>query len=331
MNSTIIQSVTKFHQSEETIRKMTEKALGKVPHTFAVKELAGGLCSAVYEVRADETKMVLKIASDPSVITMRHEKDYVATEAKMLETMERRIQIPAPRVLFFDESKTVCKVPYFFMSYIEGEALNTMGIRPLEEEIKEIKRKVAGICQKISSIRAKAFGIPALPDTYTDSNYQFVYTLFDMLCMDAEDKDIEIPGITKRELLNLISDRKEILDEVKVPCYVHTDTWDGNLMIKDGKLAGMVDFAAILYGDPLLNHDFHDFFGSPSKELLAEFGIDHLRASEQIRIQIYRIWQCLGMIVERGFREYEDKNQYAWVIDIFKDNIAKLKQMNTDN
>ena len=327
MNDTIIQSVTKFHQSEETIRKMTEKALGKMSDKLTIKELAGGLCSAVYLVEADGRKLVLKIASDPSVITMRHEKDYVATEARMLKIMEEKILIPVPKVLFFDDSGTICKVPYFFMTYIEGKPLNTISERPSEKEIKKIKREVGRICKKISSIPADAFGIPALPETYTDSNYQFVLTLFHLLCMDAEDKKIEIPGITKEELFGLIEERKNLLEEAKAPCYVHTDTWDGNLMVKEGKLTGMVDFAAILYGDPLLNHDFHDFWREPSEELLEEFGIQELTRNEKIRIQIYRIWQCLGMIVERGFREYEDKNQYAWVIDLFKEHVEKLKQM----
>ena len=62
--------------------------------------------------------------------------------------------------------------------------------------------------------------------------------MFDWLLCDAEEKGITIPGITPDDLKKLIRKYEMELDEVTVPFYVHTDTWDGNLMIKNGKLTG---------------------------------------------------------------------------------------------
>lgn len=47
---------------------------------------------------------------------------------------------------------------------------------------------------------------------------------------------------------------------------------------------------------------------------------------EKIRIQIYRIWQRLGMIVERGYREYEDIHMYEWVLADFAQEVNKLQR-----
>ena len=38
-----------------------------------------------------------------------------------------------------------------------------------------------------------------------------------------------------------------------------------------------------------------------------------------------RIWQRLGMVVERGYREYEDPHMYDWVLDDFAREVEKLE------
>lgn len=148
--------------------------------------------------------------------------------------------------------------------------------------------------------------------------------MFDWLLCDAEEKGITIPGITPDDLKKLIRKYEMELDEVTVPFYVHTDTWDGNLMIKNGKLTGLIDYAAVLRGDPLLSHDFHDFGDVPNPYFLQGYGKTEFTGNEKIRLQIYRIWQRLGMVVERGYREYEDPHMYDWVLDDFAREVKKL-------
>ncbi len=54
-----------------------------------IKALSGGFCSAVYLVETEQ-KMVLKVASDAQVKVMRHEREYVPTEAQMLRTLHEK-------------------------------------------------------------------------------------------------------------------------------------------------------------------------------------------------------------------------------------------------
>lgn len=319
----VINAATKFWQSEETLKKMTERGLGRQVGQFSAGKLSGGFCSAVYLIHADEETMVLKIASEESVTMMRHECDYVPIEAKLMKILNEKLDIPMPKLLFYDDSREICQVPYFFMSFLEGQPL--AGMNDIEQkELGEIKKQVGVITRKICSIPAPCFGIPAMPETYTDKNSNFVYNLFDMLLKDAEDKHMEIPKITSDELRKKISDMKEVLDSTDAPCYVHTDTWDGNVMVTDGKLSGLVDYAAILYGDPLMSHDFHDFVPEPRREFLEGYGKTQFTENEKKRIQVYRIWQRLGMVVERGFREYEDKDTYGWVLSEFEKELEKI-------
>ena len=317
MGDTIVNARSKFHQSEDALRAITERAIGKNPQSFKSRELAGGFCNAVYLVETDETKLVLKIAPHGLTDIMSHEKGILKTEAEMLRIFAERINIPAPKLICYDDSLELCQSEYFFMSFMEGRPLNSFEPPIDEVYVKEMKRQIGEITRQISSIKAECFGIPALPETYSDNNCDFVKTLFDMLFCDAEKKNIDIPQVGHRELLDLIEKQRVVMNEASSPVYIHTDTWEGNLMVKDNRLVGLIDYAAVLYGDPLMNHDFHDFSPVPREEFLRGYGKTEFTRNERIRISVYKLWQRLGMIVERGYRGYEDKNLYAWVIDEF--------------
>lgn len=321
-------AITKNHLDEALIRRMTERALGKKAKNFTVKELSGGLCSAVYLIEADGEKNVLKIASNSNVKVMRHEKMYVPAEAMIMKKLNDETEIPMPKLLFFDDSCTICGVPYFFMTFLRGKPLN-MTESVTEEQYHSIKEQLGEITRRIYELEAPYFGIPLIPESRCESNAEFVYLLFEWLLLDAQEKNIEIPDISPKELLALISLHRKSLDTAVSPRLIHTDTWNGNVMVENGELTGLVDYAAVLYGDPLMSHDFHDFGESPDAYFLKGCGKNDFTADEKIRIQIYRIWQRLGMIVERGYREYEDTNMYSWVLAEFSKEVQALK--NIDN
>ena len=81
----------------------------------------------------------------------------------------------------------------------------------------------------------------------------------------------------------------------------------------------------MFWSDPLLSHDFHDFGDDPDPYFLQGYGKTEFTENEKVRIQIYRIWQRLGMVVERGYREYEDPHMYDWVLDDFAREVKKLE------
>lgn len=328
MGENIINAVTKNRKSEDSIYEMTKRALSMDTLTdFSVKELAGGLCNAVYLVMANGRKMVLKVASDDSVVVMRHEKDYVPVEARMLKLFQERIDILSPKLIYFDDSFEICDVPYFFMTYLDGKSLMTLDEkeRPNDVQLGNIKYQLGEICRAICSIKTEYFGVPAMPETYCDNNCDFMLTIIQMLLEDAKDKKIILPeNISYEDVVAIVEAYRAELEEVKEPCIVHTDTWDGNLLVKDGAFAGLVDYAAMYYGDPLLTHDFHDFSPEPGKDFCAGFGKESFTENEKIRIVIYQLWQRLGMIVECGFRDYEDPNQYSWVHGEFVKSYQRL-------
>lgn len=325
MRISITDAVTKNRQNEAVLRAMTARALCRPVREFTAEELGGGFCSVVYRITADGETVVLKIASAPEVVTMRHERAYLRIEVEMLRLFNEKLSISMPRLIAQDETCEICPVPYFFMSFMVGKPLMLLEPKPSAEEVLEIKRGVGRICRAITSLEAPAFGIPFMPETYCDCNADFILMLFRMLLEDAADCGITLPDVTPQALLMLIESQRVTLNRAEKPYYVHTDTWDGNVMVQDNKLTGLIDFAAVLWGDPLMNHDFHTFSREPGFE--EGFGKTEFDADERIRIEIYRVWQQLGMIVERGFRRYADKNLYFWVYDVFRKSVARLNRM----
>lgn len=322
-------AITKLKLDNQTLRAMTEKGLGITAVSFDARELQGGNCSSVYDINIDQHELILKVGTLKSVQIMRHERNYVPNEAEMLKIMSRHYpDLPIPKLIFYDDSLSVCPVPYFFMTKIPGQPLLKVSKDLTKREYGNIKFQVAKVTRKINDILAPSFGVPALPETYTAYNSKFVYTLFDMLLKDARDKDVPLPNrIKASELRTLIKKAAPILDLATGPVFAPTDTWDGNVMVQKHNFSGLVDFAEILYGDPLITHDFHDpSVGKVRRATLRAYGRRYLSKDEKERILIYRLWQNLGMILEPFYRQYSDPHMYDWVKPLFAKDFHSLKR-----
>lgn len=317
-------ATTKYKLSNDTIEKMHRRAFSDCGE-LKITALSGGFCSSVYLIESGKNKVVLKVGTKSNVKVMWHEAAYIATEAQMLKLIGGKTDIAMPERLFYDESGEICDVPYFFMSFIDGKPLNdTEGLTA--EQYGNIKYEVGRLTRKITDMPARCFGIPNITDSFCNRNSDFVILLFEKLLADLEQKGGALKSISYDELMKLIGKFRAQLDTADKPCLIHTDTWNGNVMVKDGEFSGIIDFAAILYGDPLMSHDFHDF-GEINADFLRGYGKTEFDKDELIRIQIYKVWQRLGMIVEKVYREYEDKNLYSWVDGEFDKEVEVLKQM----
>lgn len=317
-------AVTKYRLGDSEIEKMYRRAFSDSGE-IKISALSGGFCSSVYLIDSGKNKVVLKVGTKSNVKVMWHETAYIATEAQMLKLIGGKTDIAMPEMLFYDESRKVCDVPYFFMSFIDGKPLNdTEGLTA--EQYGNIKYEVGRLTRQITDIPAQRFGIPNIAESFCDKNSDFVILLFEKLLEDLEQKGGKLKSISHAELMKIIGKFRTQLDTADKPCLIHTDTWNGNVMVKNGEFSGIIDFAAILYGDPLMSHDFHDF-GEINADFLKGYGKTDFSNDELIRIQIYKVWQRLGMIVEKVYREYEDKNLYSWVDGEFEKEVEILKKM----
>ena len=126
----------------------------------------------------------------------------------------------------------------------------------------------------------------------------------------------------QEKIKEAIKKYEEILTNINNLCLVHSDIWDGNIIIKDGKISGIVDFADIYFCDELMTFYFHTIKPETSKKFLEGFGKDNLSFEENIRISIYRLLVLLKMHVESNYKHFKNNE---WILNKIYNEISRLQ------
>ena len=195
------------------------------------------------------------------------------------------------------------------------------------EVVSQIEENIGKICSQICSIKNDKFFFPCLPNVEFDNNYDFIYTLFNILINNANEKNIEINGIDYNKLLQLISSFKHDLNQVNEISLTNVDAWEGNFMIKDNNISGIVDFSDLYYCDELMTFYFHSIHSEISPSFLKGYGKTTLTESELTRTIIYRVWTLMKMIIEKEYKvSNEHLNEYEWLYKKFYREIYRLEK-----
>jgi aminoglycoside phosphotransferase (APT) family kinase protein len=111
-----------------------------------------------------------------------------------------------------------------------------------------------------------------------------------------------------------VRDNAHSLDAVTEPAFIEWDLWDPNVMVRDGRITGIVDHERALYGDPLMEAGF---VAVEMPELpgdldgfLRGYGKDAFTDTERLRRRLYNLHLTLVMVVETVFRGHTTSDQY---------------------
>jgi fructosamine-3-kinase len=86
---------------------------------------------------------------------------------------------------------------------------------------------------------------------------------------------------------------------------LHGDLWTGNILVCDGRLAGLID-PACYYGHSEVDLAMLDLFGSPSESFRQAYGA--LKPGWEERRPVYQLFPCAGAPVLFG-------SGYAGMVD----------------
>lgn len=293
---------------------------------FTIEELYVGMKNVLYLIKTYYETIVLKIAPTYNETMLTFENNNISWEAEMLKLMEC-LNIPSPKLLLYDDSGTINKTPYFFMTYIEGEQFQNLKKNMQPEVVSQIEENIGKVCSQICSIKGNKFFLPCFLDAEFDNNYDFIYTLFNILVNDANEKNIKISGVDYNKLLQLISSFKYDLNQVNEISLTNVDAWEGNFMIKDNKISGIVDFSDLYYCDELMTFYFHSIHPEISSSFLKGYGKCSLTESELTRTIIYRVWTLMKMIIEKEYKvSNEHLDEYEWLYKKFHREIDRLEK-----
>lgn len=312
----------KNYQSNETIQRLYQKTFKKSGDNLVISLMSGGLKNAVYLVEDGETKVVLKVAPKDDSKMITADRNILWWEAEMLKLMEQ-IDFPSPRLLSYDDSGEICEAPYIFMSHIEGDNYLEKRKHMTEEEIKNIEYQLGFLSKEICSISSKKYFLPSQPEREFKDNFEFTMNLFDMLLEDAKEKDMDLGEDAYDTIRRLIVAHKDSLNNISNLCLAHTDIWDGNVLVKDGNVTGIVDFTDLYFCDELMTFYFHTIDGITSPDFLEGFN-KTLNPDEKVRIEIYRMYVILKMIVDCELKQY---GHFEWMYTNLNSKIEGLQKI----
>ena len=312
----------KNYQSEETIRQLYEITFHKPATNLKISLMSGGLKNAVYLVEDEDQKVVLKVAPKDESKMISADRNVLWWEAEMLQLMEQ-IDFPSPRLLSYDDSCKVCEAPYIFMSHIDGDNYLDKRKNMTEEEIKNVEYQLGFLSKEICSISSKKFFLPSQPEKEFKDNFEFTMCLFDMLLADAEEKNMDLGENAYDVIRRLIITHKDSLNNISNLCLAHTDIWDGNVLVKDGNVTGIVDFTDLYFCDELMTFYFHTIDGITSPDFLEGYN-KTLTPDEKVRIEIYRMYVILKMIVDCELKQY---GRFDWMYTNLNSKIDGLQKI----
>lgn len=314
----------KNYQSDSTIKQMYKKAFSKDPKDIQISKLSGGLKNAVYLIEDNGRKVVLKIAPKDETKMITADRGILWWEAEMLKLMET-IDFPSPRLLYYDGTSKICESPYMFMSYISGNNYLECKSSLTPTEIEKIEYQLGKLSLKICSIKSDSFFLPSQPNKKFNNNYEFILNLFELLLSDANERNMDLGADVYNKICGIIESRKASLNNITNLCLSHTDIWDGNVIVDDGNVVGIVDFTDLYYCDELLTFYFHTIDGKTSNNFLMGFNNKQLSYDERVRIEIYRMYVILKMIVDCELKQY---GKFDWMyenLDVRINTLQKIK------
>ncbi|GAA2759021.1 phosphotransferase family protein [Actinopolymorpha rutila] len=311
-----MESITKNRQSPQTLKAMVARAYGpdQVPADDEwVSELGHGWFNVAYQIRLrDGSNVVVKIAPPAGVEVMTYERGAMAIELAALRLVRERTTVPVPTVDFADSSHDLCDADYFFMPYIDADNLGIVKKNLTPTCLDAYQEALGAANRELNSIRGRAFGPLAGPG---DQSWRVVFTgMFEDVLRDGERRQVDV-GWDYDVVREVFAAHAGTLDEVVEPRYVEWDLWDGNVMVRDGKIVSIIDHERAFYGDPLIEAGFVPTqlaaFGDATA-FMRGYGQGELTETEQVRRQLYCLHLALIMVIETVYRGHTDSGQYDW-------------------
>lgn len=308
-------AITKNRQTQDNIRCMALAAFpDKIMETCT--ELTEGMCNTAYLIQfTDGSRSVLKIAAQGNQGRMTNEVNLMEAEISAMRLVYQRGRVRVAQVQYYDTSKTLCTGDYFFMEALDGQSFSSVGEHYTEEERQTIYYEIGQVQKELSAITGTAFGLLGDEGNHYDTLFSFVYQLIANVLSDAHKKQVEI-GVSGEEILFRLELDKSLFAQVTQPVLVHWDMWEGNVFVKDGHVAGIIDWERALWGESFMDDRFRRHTRNPW--FLKGFGKEEFTDAELRRIAWYDVYLYLTMMTEGFYREYEDDGVYQWAKPMFQ-------------
>lgn len=307
-----MQSVTKTIVTGGTVAALVDRAFPGCTITDA-QELSEGMFNTAWLITGSgilAEGVILKIGPKAGTKLLTYEKDILKTEIAVCRMLEQT-DVPAPRILFADDSRTLVPSDYFFMTRIPGILWKDAAPDKMQQCRDRLMAQLGQIHSRIHSINGGWFGYIKEDPRFRFHTWAEAFSgMMEDVCNDGRKDGHPLPY---EQIRSAVNRHRDVLNEVTVPKLVDFDLWAGNVLLAeedDGyRISGIIDLERCFFGDP-----YGDFvssvmiFDDVRKEdaFLRGYGSPLLFGeSARIRMDLYRLYLTVIMYVET-YRYEED-------------------------
>lgn len=278
-----------------------------------IKRFEVGYINYVYRINFNQDKFVLRINSN--------EKAYNNT-VYWLEKMSKT-EIPVPKVIHKDEYENLS---YLILSFVEGEDLGNVYTFLSETEKIEIAKELVSIQNKVATLpQNSGYGYLS---SYEDKNFKNSWKEVLIEHLNRSRKRIKENNIFDSnkvyKIENLLDKYNKYFNNIK-PIPFLDDLTTKNVLIKQGKLSGIIDIDVICFGDKIY------YVALTNMSLLCleydtnyiNYLMDEMKTSDLERkiLKVYTLIFCLDFMSEKGTK-FKDE-----IVKVSDDQITKLNNI----
>jgi aminoglycoside phosphotransferase (APT) family kinase protein len=228
----------------------------------------------------------------------------MTTEVAAMRLVRRNAAIPVPEIYFFDDASDLCDSAYFFMEKVAGDNLEHAKADMAPEARAAIDRQIGEIIRAVNAFTGTYFGYEGNTElraaTWREAFVKIVESVLDDGARKAVVCDFDYD-----EIRVAVRNHAAALDEIETPCLVHWDAWDPNWFVRDGKIAGIIDFERALWAEPLMEAHFRNFGGPEISDAMRGYGKTAFTFAERERCQLYQLHLALVTNTECYYRNYD--------------------------
>ncbi|WP_410673093.1 phosphotransferase family protein [Amycolatopsis sp. cmx-4-68] len=264
----------------------------------AAEDIGGGTYNTAVRLRlADGRRLVLKIA--PSGPGLSYEHDLLATEAEYY----RLTSGPVPSVVAAGPG-------FLLMTELPGVPWSQVAGDP------PLRRELGGIVAGLHGVTGDGFGYPQ--DPLRPAWPAAFAAMVDAVLADAVRYGVHLPR-PAAEIAHLVRRHEPLLELVTTPVLVHFDLWNGNILLDDGRVSGIIDAERAFWGDPVAEFVsltlFRDLDDSLAEGYRAAGGPARFDPPARRRLALYRVYLDLIMLVEMVPRKDDDADRARFIRD----------------
>ncbi|MHC1747074.1 MAG: phosphotransferase family protein [Cellulosilyticaceae bacterium] len=234
--------------SLEELNKIINSHFNTIDFTYTI--LNGGMFNTTYLINLSNTKKyVLRVGPINRHLLLPFEHNLMIAEDYFYKLCKSK-NLPTPEIVCFETNKLLIDRDYMITRYIESICLSSEHIVP--DNKVELYKEVGTITKSINGIEGGKFG--RLGDIALGGGYSqwsdFITKEFEITLQFLQNFNV-YTAVETKDIYEIILTYKNVLNEITTPYLIHTDLWDGNVLVSCSQdaIVAIIDGDRALFGD----------------------------------------------------------------------------------